>query len=363
MNEPYRLRYTNQIVGVFLLVLLLFLIVLALLLLRAGDYFAERKTYWFEIPQEEVRDLHPGIEVMILGKRAGQIEDIQYVADSDRVRIELAIDEAFADQVFANSIIVPDRKYGVGAPILNLRRPSGKEVAQPSVPLPSGNQIATFRTQDDRIEQMAREVETVAASVRKIQEQLTPTLATIGKTSTGIDTSMSETITPAFKTANRAADSFFTTNEQLRPVADETMRVIRESTQALREQVGDLTAQVQALVNQELKQTLADVSATAETVDKVSEDTSQNITETLQVLAKAAEQVRLLAEETRQVVRIVRAEADQLPGTTTRVNDTVSDTQDLVGEIRDHWLLRNSNRRPSGSSQVSPSSLRGGVAR
>ena len=35
MNEPYRLRYANQIVGAFLLVVLLIAMVLAVLLLRA----------------------------------------------------------------------------------------------------------------------------------------------------------------------------------------------------------------------------------------------------------------------------------------------------------------------------------------
>ncbi len=374
MNEPYRLRYTNQIVGVFLLVVLLFVILLAVLLLRAGDFFADQQTYWFEISQEEVRDLHPGIEVMILGKRAGQIDDIRYVADSDRVRIEIAIDAAYTDQVFANSIIVPDRKYGVGAPILNLRRPPANrdEIDPPSPkPLADGNRIAAFRSEDDRIEQMAREVKTVADSVALIQQQLTPMLTSVSETSDNIDTSMSETINPAFTIATEASASFIQTNEVLRPKADETLQVIREATLALREQIGDLTAQVQALVTNDLKKTLAevrestdDVSATAKKVDDVSEEASQSITATLQTLNKAAEQVRLLAEESRQVVRVVQSEANELPGTTARVNDTVSETQDLVGEIQNSWLLRNSNsRRSSGSSQVSPSSVRGGIAR
>lgn len=74
MSDPYRLRYTNQAVGVFLLVILLLLIGLSVLVLRAGDYFVEQDHYWIEVPQEDIRDLYKGTEVMILGERAGEID-------------------------------------------------------------------------------------------------------------------------------------------------------------------------------------------------------------------------------------------------------------------------------------------------
>ena len=42
MNEPYRLRYTNQIVGAFLLVFLIFLFALSLLVFRVSDRFGRK---------------------------------------------------------------------------------------------------------------------------------------------------------------------------------------------------------------------------------------------------------------------------------------------------------------------------------
>ncbi len=346
MNEPYRLRYTNQIVGGFLLILILFLIVLALLLIRASDYFVEQKTFYFDIAQEQVKDLHPGIDVMILGQRAGQIESIDYVEDSDRVRIKLSIDPDKSDQIFTNSVVVPDRKYGVGTPVLNIRRATGNDGVP--TPLLPGTQISTFRSEDDRIERMSREVESVSASVRLIQQKLDPTL----------------------EQTRIAAGSFYESNEQLRPDASETLRVIREATLSMQSEIGVLTAKIENLIDTDMRDTLAhvqrstdEVSAAAATTNQTSSRVGDDIAETLAKIELAAEKVQLLAEESRQVIRIVRREAEDLPGTTARVNDTVSETQDLVGEIRDHWLLRRSINRNVPTQQISPSTVRGGLAR
>ncbi|MGB7327870.1 MAG: hypothetical protein WBD31_23545 [Rubripirellula sp.] len=368
MNQPFRLRYTNQIVGAFLLVLLLFLILLALLLLRASDYFAEKKTYWFEIGQEEVQDLHPGVDVVILGQRAGQVTGIDYVNGGDRVRVNLEIDANRGDQIFDNSVIVPARKYGVGTPVLNVRR--GAEPETSPAPLPNGSRIATFRSEDDRIERMAREVETVSDSVRLIQQRMMPTLDSIETTSDHISESLDRSVNPSLDQARVASESFLKSNEQLRPEASETLRVIREATTQLQSQVGVLTAKIEKLLDEDLKSTLADVrqssdeiSTAAKTANTTTVEVGDGVADTMATLKQAAEQVAQLAEETRAIVRIVRREADDLPGTTARVNDTVSETQDLVGEIRDHWLLRRSSNRASSSEQISPSTVRGGFAR
>ncbi len=92
MNEPYRLRYTNQIVGAFLVIVLLFVIVLLAVLLRAGNFLADQQNYWIEASQNDIGDLRKGAEVVILGERAGTVTDIQYVAQGDRVRVDLGID-------------------------------------------------------------------------------------------------------------------------------------------------------------------------------------------------------------------------------------------------------------------------------
>ncbi|TWT50417.1 hypothetical protein Pla22_31600 [Rubripirellula amarantea] len=364
MNEPYRLRYANQIVGLFLLVLLLFLVLIAGLFLRAGDLFVKQDKYWIEMAQDQVKDLHRGAEVQILGDRAGQVEDISYIDGSNMIRVELAIDPKMSPQISEDSIVTQERKYGLGTPILVIRR--GK-AAGSLEPLQPGNQLLHVQSDADRIDQMAREVESVADSVRMIQQKLDPTLSGVRDASDRFQSSLDNTVDPAFSQGEATFQELSATNEVLRPEALDTLQTIRSATEDLQNRVATLTDKIQTLVEKDMRETLVqvqestdDVSAAAKNVDANSDLVASDIGNTLVELRKAADQVQKLAIETREVVRIVRREADELPGTTARVNDTVNETQDLVGEIRSHWLLRRYSKQNTPSDQISPSSVRGG---
>lgn len=368
MNEPYRLRYANQIVGAFLLVVLLIGLVLTVLLLRSGDYFAKQNRYWFEIDQSQLDGLRRGIEVTMLGQRVGEVQSVQYVDATSRVRINLAIDAKQSDQIFESSILVPDRKFGVGTPMLSIRR--GPMATANAVPLAPGSPITIARDDTDSVDQVTREVKSVSGSVEKIQQKLDPTLSTVDKTATEFSETITGRMNPAFDRVKTASEEFRQTNVAIRPDAIATLEAIRTATADLQQRVGTLTAEIQNLVNRDVRQTLQNVqqstdqvSAAAKQVSRTAEDSNEEIASALLTVQKAAESVQQLAEETRQVVRIVRREADDLPGTTARINDTTSETQDLVEEIRGHWLLRGTSRRGQPTAPVPPSTIRSGMGR
>lgn len=349
MNEPYRLRYTNQAVGVFLLLILALLLVLSILVLRAGDYFVEKDLFWIEIPQEDIRDLYKGAEVMILGERAGTIESIRYVDASDMVRVNLSIDPKMSKQIYSDSIVRQDRKFGLGSPILMIRR--GMAAGDSRQPLPPGSALTNYEGELDRVDKITRQVETVSESIRLIQEQLDPTLLSVTAASDQLKSTLSGNAEPALSETERAADSFFRTNEELRPKASETLDSIQVATETLQQEISELTDRVANSADS--------VRNAADSITQTSEDTNREIAETLASLRRAAEEVRKLAVQTQDLVRVARGEAEDLPGTTERFNETVSDTQDMVGEIRNHWLLRNSR----GSSQTLSPGTRGGSVR
>jgi len=369
MNEPLRLRYTNQIVGAFLLILLLFVIGLSVLLLQATDYFVEHDMYWIEIAQEDVGELYKGADVMILGERAGNVDSIRYIDGSDRIRVSLKIDPTKSADIFTDSVVLMQRRFGLGKPTLVIRR-AHRDRAIQAQPLPAGSRLENFRGEDDRIDQMAREVATVSDSVRKIQQKLEPTLTGIEQSANRFASSLDDSVDPAFASTQNASDSILATSEAVRPEVVETMQTIRTATENLESRIETLTKKIEQLVENDVRRTLADVrestddiSDAAKGVNQSTQTASEDIAETLVALRLAAEQVQQLATETREVVRIVRKEAGDLPGTTRRVNDTVSDTQELVGEVRSHWLLRRYRDQATASQQLSPSSVRGGSAR
>lgn len=365
MNEPYRLRYTNQIVGAFLLILLLF--ILTLLLILSGGYFRESDRYWLEVTQEDVSNLQKDTEVMILGERVGEVESIRYVDGSDAIRIDLRMDPKKDVEIFKNAIVKIERKFGFGTPVLTIRRGPGSEAG---ARVPSGSQLTNFQGENDRIDSTAREVETISKSIQLMQQKADPTMDSIGSASDRLERSVDDSLSPAMKSTQDAADAFKKTNEELLPKALLTLDKLQTTTRNLDIRVTALTEKIGNLVDDDVRQTLDkvrdstdDVSEAADSVNQTSEKASTEISETLAQLQKAAIQFEKLANEAREVVKVVRGEAKDLPGTVGDINDTIDDTQNLVGEIRDHWLLRRYSRQPTNSPQVSPSTVRGGSLR
>lgn len=339
MNDPYRLRYTNQAVGVFLLVILSVLILLSILVLRAGDLLVEKDHYWIEIPQDDIRDLYKGAEVMILGERAGEINSIRYVDSTNMVRVNLSIDPDMSKQIYSDSIVRQDRKFGLGTPILMIRR--GEESSEMRWPLLPGSILENYESESDRLDSVVAQVEVASNSMRLIQEQLAPTLHSMTAASDQLQSTLAIRAEPMLSETQKAASSFMETSEALRPKSIETLKVVQEATRTMQEKV--------TFLSREVAQSADSVRLAADSMAKTSDETNQEIARTLASLRDAADQVQRLAVQTQDLVRIVRGEADDLPGTTERLNETVSDTQDLVGEIRGHWLLRNS--RGGGESR------------
>lgn len=345
MSDPYRLRYTNQAVGVFLLVVLLFVIGLSVLVLRAGDYFVEKDHYWIEVPQEDVRDLYKGTEVMILGERAGEIDSIQYADSTDKVRLNLSIDPKMSSQIFVDSVVRQDRKFGLGTPILMIRRGATRGAERTRL-LP-GSALQNYEGQSDRLEAVANQVATVSEAIRLMQEQLEPTLLSMTAASDQLRTTLATSTEPALQETQKAANSFFETNETLRPKTSETLDSVQQATQVMQDKVTQLT--------REISESADSVRLAADSVARTSDETNEDLAETLASFRKTAEQVQRLAIQTQELVRVIRSEANHLPGTTERLNETVGDTQDLVGEIRGHWLLRNSrDANPPRGGSVRP---------
>ncbi|MCO8122059.1 MlaD family protein [Stieleria sp. TO1_6] len=361
MNEPYRLRYTNQIVGFFLLIV--FVITTAVAVLLFSQLLVRKETFFVNVSEAEASELRTGTDVIVLGQTIGQVEQLRYVPDSDQVRVQLAIDSQFSDQITSDSEVTLKRRFGVGAPVLSIRRKPPGQRSGAAGSLQPGQAIGSFRGDGDPIENIAADVETAGGSIDVAAKKLTE--------------SLEQSIDPAFQQSSKTFESWLETSETLREETDRTLAQIRNTTLQLELQLTQLTERIDQLVDEDIRATVAriqqsaqaataaaaSVQKTAATIESKSEQTNDDVALTLKTLRETATLVQRLTNESRDVVRIVRREADDLPGTAERVNDTVDDTQDLVGDIRDHWLLRRLRDDQDPSKQVSPSSLRSGGVR
>lgn len=365
MNDPYRLRYTNQLVGTFLLVLLLFSLVVSFLVFRTKDYFAEKDLFWVDVPQQAVEGLQKGSEVMILGERAGDVESIRYIDGTSNVRVTLAIRREYSKQVFESSTVALERRFGVGAPLLVIRR--GMPADGVLKELAPNSRFARFEAEEDRLDQLAREVQSVSESINKIQVKMDPTMDKIGESADTFKAGMNDDASPAFRSMGSASKSFQETNEQLRPEASETMLRIREATNNIDQKITQMTEKIELLVEADMRDTLkdvrgtsSDVSRAADSVETTAGDVNADVAKTLVEIRDAADKMQRLADEARDVVRVVRQESEELPGTVEQFNATVDNAQDMVGEIRSHWLLRRYTDQSRTTRQLSPSGIRAG---
>ena len=359
MNEPIRLRYANQIVGIFLMIVFIIGCVVSVRLFTRIAVKKDR--FYVDVPEEVAHQLRTGTEVIILGETVGEVDALRYIDDSNAVRVTLEIDSKRSDLITTDSEVDLDRKYGVGPPVVRIRRNRPTDRTEPAEQILPGEVIGRFREDEDTVEDMAGKIETAGESVDVAAKSIT--------------NSLSETIDPAFQTSQQAFDSVRETSDTVRPEAVETLTQLRRTTENLEGEITQLTRRVDALVQDQVSKAVsqindsavaaseaaASVQKLAEGLDSKSEQTNEDIAETLKTIRETARMIQQLTQETREIVRIVRNEAEDLPGTTARVNDTVNETQDLVGDIRDHWLLRRYRTGKKPTEQVPPSSLRGGV--
>lgn len=355
MNEVYRLRYTNQIVGAFLLVFLILLLVLSFTVFRLGNRFGAKDRYWIETAEADVHELHPGTEVLILGKPVGEVLDLNYLEDGRGVRVDLQLTRQKTPQIFRDSIVRLERKFGVGTPVLVIRRDSSQK--RSSQTLTPDQKIEYFSSDLDRVDQLTEQVRQITKSFQEIQQVAEPTLESVRETGERLQGSLDQAVDPAFQKSQVASDSFLETNQQ-----------IRATTENLESQIAAFVNRADRMLDIEVSKTLRSIQQSngvieqaATQVEMTSKSLDTEVIDTLRIIQEASETVRQLAEQTQGLVEVLNEEAEDLPGTTNRVNNTMSEAQQLVQEIRSHWLLRRYRQEPRANELLSPSAIRGGA--
>ena len=125
MAKKFKFRYVNEIVGGF--------VILVVLLLLAGVLVAGNAQHWFDpmheidldFPPEGSMDLQKGAEVMLLGARVGSVQDI-LVDDDGNITGSIRVRGSFMRFVRADSVALVKKKMVVtGDAYIELTRGTG----------------------------------------------------------------------------------------------------------------------------------------------------------------------------------------------------------------------------------------------
>ncbi len=355
MNEPYRLRYANQMVGGFLLVLFVSTIAIGIALANASQLLVKPVYYFVNLNEDESSALQVGTEVIQLGKRIGQVDALEYAESDGMITVKLAIDPNHSSNITTGTELSLERKFGLGAAFLKVRRikvESGK-----AEPLASGSVIKNFHGEIDPVKKMSDELSEVADSVKSVEGEMSPAFNEIGQAGKGIKESFRDSVNPAFDQAQTAFRSVENTSESFRIKAMDTLTQLDATTK-------DLDAKISGLVERAKKSADAattaseSVAKTSTSINSKTDKLNSEISETLTFMRDAITSMQRLSDETRDLVQVLRGEAEEIPGTTKQVRNTVEDTEQLVNEIRSHWLLRGARQDAAPTEQISPSSVR-----
>jgi hypothetical protein len=165
MPEPFRLRFVNQFVGMFVLSLLAVVFAFLLLLVRAKGRTSDHVEFEIRIKQEDLGGLRTGTEVQILGKIAGHIDRIDYTGQGKQVVLGLSIKERFARQIFTDSTVRV--RHGRGVPFLEVLRGDRSDTALVDVSTQEPIEIHRFQSDEDRIDELADEIRKLRKLVEK----------------------------------------------------------------------------------------------------------------------------------------------------------------------------------------------------
>lgn len=355
MNEPYRLRYTNQLVGGFLLVLFTSTIALGIAVTRVSRILVKPDRYFVNVNEDESTALQVGTEVVQLGKRIGQVEALEYADTDGLIKITLAIDPDYSKQITTGTELSLERKFGLGAAFIKVRRTAAHN--QAAAPLAPGSALLNFQGEVDRVKRMSDDFDEVTESVQKVQQDLSPALNNIDLAANQVKGSFRNSVEPAFDQANRAFVSVERTSESFQLNATETLAELRSTTMNLNAQLSELIQKAEASADAATSASDS-VAKTTSNINLKTDKLKDEISETLKVIRDSLASIDSLTNETRDLVHVLQGEAEDLPGTTEQVRNSVEDTDRLVKEIRSHWLLRGVRQSVGATEQISPSSVR-----
>jgi len=348
LSRGHKLRYANQLVGAFILLVVGLLFVGMVVLIRSKDWWSPKVQLVAFLPDDELNGLQVNTPVQKLGKRVGKVTNITYETEKTEelrawwpaferppthfLRIDIEIAEEAIERLgpMTPQINVRRRMAGVGDVYLELMR--GRELKDYYVIQPEKSAQDEIRTMTQLMGEVQRDFEIIRQSLERSSANFDESNADIIKTSERVR-ELSESLLEVAPKLPQIADSVERTSEDMRVTSERFRETTREISQS----------------NRQMQTVLTD---------------AQEVSPRLLPIAKQTEQ---LLQTSQVVADRLRDESEALPGTVNEFRDSIGGFQDTVGEaqemidgLRQNWLIRRHVAQPEQPSRVKPSKVRVG---
>lgn len=348
LSRGHKLRYANQFVGAFILLVVGLLFVGMVVLIRSKNWLTPKVEIVAYLPEDDLNGLQVNTPVQILGERVGKVTKITYETQQTerlqqwwsanarlpanflRIELEVVADKFNGLGGMTPRIHVRRRMAGVGDVYFELMR--GRERKDFYVIQPEKSAQDEIRTMTELMGEVQRDFETIRQTLERSSANFDESSADIIQTSQRVR-ELSESLLELTPKLPRLADSVEQTSEDMRVTSER----FRETTEQISQS------------NRQLQNVLTD---------------AEEVSPRLLPIARQTEQ---LLQTSQVVADRLKDESESLPGTVNEFRstmggfqDTVGDAQEVIDGLRQNWLIRRHVAQPEQPSRVPTSKVRVG---
>ena len=349
--QQTKFRYTNEAVGLFVLMTLLIFVAGLIYSGRVREWFNPGETLRVLLPDDGLSGLTKGSAVEILGTKAGEVREI-VINPSEKIYADVRIDREMALFVRSDSKATIHRMFGIaGDAYLEITRGFGK---------PLDWEFAVINAVSDR-----KPTETVGELIDEIRAKFFPVIDVAQKAIQAFLTVAKELQDPdkgvqqLLANVNSIADRIYRGEGTIGRLLAED-KLVRDM-ESLIAQLNTETKRMGPILDN-LKATMQNVAELSTRFNNYSGDLPEISSSLKETLASVEVLVKDLSQTTPQlpkIVKNVRDTTDTLPVFVLQVQQVMVELERLIKQLQSHWLLgSNTGEKLPTNDRISPLEVR-----
>jgi phospholipid/cholesterol/gamma-HCH transport system substrate-binding protein len=335
-----KFRYTNETVGLFVLITLLIFIAGLIYSGQVRKWFNPGETLKVVLPDEGLFGLAQGSAVEILGTKAGEIKDIVINPDQ-KIHAIARIDSEMAVFVRSDSKATIRKTFGIaGDAYLEITRGSGELLDWEYAVITVKSDRKTSDTLAELIEELRAKVLPVVDDAHKAILMLTAVAKELQDPDKGVQQLLANlnSISDRIDRGEGAIGRLLTEDKLVRDL------------EALVARMGPIF--------DDLKKTIQNVSEFSKEFDVETGDIpeiTRNLKRTLASMEMVMKDLSQTTPQLPQIVKNVGDTTDAVPVLVLQVQQVMVELERLIQQLQSHWLLGGGSGQPSQTAtRISP---------
>jgi phospholipid/cholesterol/gamma-HCH transport system substrate-binding protein len=345
--QQSKFRYTNEAVGLFVL--------MAVLIFIAGLIYSGRVREWFNpgemlrvvLPDEGLSGLAKGSTVEILGTKAGEVRDI-VINPSQKMHADVRIDSEMAVFVRSDSKATIRKTFGIaGDAYLEITRGFGEPLDWEFAVITAVSDRKPTDTVGDLIDEMRAKVLPVIDDAQKAIQAFLAVAEELQDPEKGVQLLLANlnSISDRIDRGEGALGRMLTEDKLVRDL------------EALIAQINTETKRVGPILD-DLKNSMQNVAHFSAQINAQSKDIpviTQSLKEVLTSVQMVMKNLSQTTPQLPQVVKNVEDTTDTLPVLILQVQQVMVELERLIKQLQSHWLLGGrSGKHSQPAARISP---------